>query len=123
MTKSVLILFTAMIFNSVIPQKIPSVVSTVDLKRYMGMWYEIARLPNYFERKLKCASANYTLREFSFSGHSQEITGFCISTRSTIMCWSEILLLNTSGYLPGKRKWMNRLIICSLAKLWKTGMM
>jgi lipocalin len=52
-----------MIFNSVIPQKIPSVVSTVDLKRYMGMWYEIARLPNYFERKLKCASANYTLRE------------------------------------------------------------
>ena len=63
MTKSVLILFTAMIFNSVIPQKIPSVVSTVDLKRYMGMWYEIARLPNYFERKLKCASATYTLRE------------------------------------------------------------
>ena len=63
MKKSVLILFTAMIFNSVIPQKIPSVVSTVDLKRYMGMWYEIARLPNYFERKLKCASATYTLRE------------------------------------------------------------
>jgi apolipoprotein D and lipocalin family protein len=63
MKKSVLILFTAMIFNSTIPQKIPSVVSTVDLKRYMGMWYEIARLPNYFERKLKCASATYTLRE------------------------------------------------------------
>ena len=52
-----------MIFNPVIPQKAPSVVSTVDLNRYMGMWYEIARLPNYFERKLKCASATYTLRE------------------------------------------------------------
>ena len=63
MKKSVLILFTAMIFNSVIPQKTPSVVSTVDLNRYMGMWYEIARLPNYFERKLKCTSANYTLRD------------------------------------------------------------
>jgi lipocalin len=63
MKKSVLILFTAMIFNSVIPQKVPSVVSTVDLNRYMGMWYEIARLPNYFERKLKCASATYTLRD------------------------------------------------------------
>jgi lipocalin len=63
MKKSILILFTAMIFNSVIPQKAPSVVSTVDLNRYMGMWYEIARLPNYFERKLKCTSANYTLRD------------------------------------------------------------
>jgi lipocalin len=63
MKNSILILFTAMIFNSVIPQKTPSVVSTVDLNRYMGMWYEIARLPNYFERKLKCTSANYTLRD------------------------------------------------------------
>jgi apolipoprotein D and lipocalin family protein len=51
-----------MIFNSVIPQKVPAVVSAVDLNRYMGMWYEIARLPNFFERKLKCASAKYTLR-------------------------------------------------------------
>jgi apolipoprotein D and lipocalin family protein len=51
-----------MIFNSVIPQKVPAVVSTVDLNRYMGMWYEIARLPNFFERKLKCTSATYTLR-------------------------------------------------------------
>ena len=63
MNKLILILFTAMIFNSVNLQKVPSVVSTVDLKRYMGMWYEIARLPNYFERKLKCTSANYTLRD------------------------------------------------------------
>jgi apolipoprotein D and lipocalin family protein len=58
-----LTLFAMILFNSAPSQKIPSVVSTVDLKRYMGMWYEIARLPNYFERKLKCASANYTLRE------------------------------------------------------------
>ena len=27
------------------------------------MWYEIARLPNFFERKLKCASATYILRD------------------------------------------------------------
>ncbi len=43
-------------------QEIPSVVSSVDLKRYQGTWYEIARLPNFFERKLKCASAEYHLR-------------------------------------------------------------
>jgi len=62
MKKSMLILFTIMIFNSAIPQKVPAVVPTVDLNRYMGMWYEIARLPNFFERKLKCTSATYTLR-------------------------------------------------------------
>jgi apolipoprotein D and lipocalin family protein len=43
-------------------QKPVSVVSTVDLNRYIGHWYEIARLPNYFERKLKCTSATYTMR-------------------------------------------------------------
>jgi apolipoprotein D and lipocalin family protein len=58
-----LTLFAMILFNSAPSQKIPSVVSTVDLNRYMGMWYEIARLPNYFERKLKCTSANYTLRD------------------------------------------------------------
>ena len=38
-------------------------VSRVDLARYTGQWYEIARLPNGFQKK--CAdsvSANYTLR-------------------------------------------------------------
>lgn len=44
-------------------QKDPSVVASVDLKRYQGTWYEIARLPNFFERKLKCITATYTLRE------------------------------------------------------------
>ena len=39
------------------------VVSAVDLSRYAGRWYEIARLPNRFEKK--CAdsvTATYTLR-------------------------------------------------------------
>ena len=39
------------------------VVNAVDLSRYTGRWYEIARLPNRFEKK--CAdsvTANYTLR-------------------------------------------------------------
>ena len=44
-------------------QKLPSVVSSVDLKRYQGTWYEIARLPNFFEKKLKCITATYTLRD------------------------------------------------------------
>jgi len=39
-------------------------VSSVDLKKYAGRWYEIARLPNRFEKD--CASdvtATYTLRD------------------------------------------------------------
>jgi apolipoprotein D and lipocalin family protein len=63
MKKTVLTLITIMIFSSAQSQKSPSVVPTVDLNRYKGMWYEIARLPNYFERKLKCTSATYTLRD------------------------------------------------------------
>lgn len=52
-----------MFFNSVNSQKTPSVVTSVDLNRYKGKWYEIARMPNYFERKLKCTTAVYTLRD------------------------------------------------------------
>lgn len=63
MKKTALTLFTIMFFSSVQSQKVPSVVTTVDLKKYQGFWYEIARLPNYFERKLKCTSASYSLRE------------------------------------------------------------
>jgi apolipoprotein D and lipocalin family protein len=63
MKKQLLILLAFMIFGSVYSQKTPSVVTTVDLERYAGMWYEIGRLPNFFERKLKCISATYTLRD------------------------------------------------------------
>jgi apolipoprotein D and lipocalin family protein len=63
MKKTLLIISAIMIFSSASSQKVPSVVSEVDLKKYQGLWYEIARLPNYFERKLKCISATYTLRD------------------------------------------------------------
>jgi apolipoprotein D and lipocalin family protein len=39
------------------------VVSQVDLTRYMGTWYEIARFPHRFERGCVAAKATYTLRE------------------------------------------------------------
>lgn len=52
-----------MIFTQAISQEKPAVVSNVDINRYTGKWYEIARLPNWFERKLKCTTAEYTLRE------------------------------------------------------------
>jgi apolipoprotein D and lipocalin family protein len=39
------------------------VVAAVDLTRYAGRWYEIARLPNRFQKKcVDSVSATYTLR-------------------------------------------------------------
>jgi apolipoprotein D and lipocalin family protein len=63
MKRTILIMTTIMFFTAAQSQKAPSVVSTVDLNRYQGVWYEIARLPNFFEKKLKCISATYTLRD------------------------------------------------------------
>ena len=36
-------------------------VAQVDITRYMGTWYEIAKLPNWFEKDLVGVTANYTL--------------------------------------------------------------
>lgn len=38
-------------------------VAHVDLERYMGRWYEIARLPQSFEKDCVGVTADYTLRE------------------------------------------------------------
>jgi apolipoprotein D and lipocalin family protein len=40
-----------------------SVVQSVDLNRYLGRWYEIARFPNRFERGCEDVTADYGLRE------------------------------------------------------------
>ena len=40
-----------------------STVKAVDLNRYLGSWYEIAKYDHVFERGLDYAMANYTLRE------------------------------------------------------------
>lgn len=38
------------------------VVQHVDLERYDGRWYEVARYPNWFQRNCPVATADYTLR-------------------------------------------------------------
>lgn len=63
MKKIILLSLANMIYITIYCQKLPSVVSSVDLSRYQGTWYEIARLPNFFEKKLKCITATYTLRD------------------------------------------------------------
>ena len=38
-------------------------VTNVDLPRYLGQWYEIARLDHWFERGMSYTKANYAMRE------------------------------------------------------------
>lgn len=38
-------------------------VESVDIERYLGLWYEIARLPNRFERNCEGVTAEYSLRD------------------------------------------------------------
>lgn len=63
------------------------VVDSVDVQRYLGKWYEIARLPNSFQADCYCTTAEYKLideetirvinrcREDSTSGEIDEATG------------------------------------------------
>src|ERR671920_1933924 len=57
-----LVLFAALMVKAERTEKEPlRVVPSVDLPRYAGLWYEVARLPNRFEEK--CAgdvTAEYT---------------------------------------------------------------
>lgn len=38
-------------------------VPQLDIQRYLGTWYEIARFDHRFERGLQCVTANYSLRD------------------------------------------------------------
>ncbi|MES2503500.1 MAG: lipocalin family protein [Myxococcota bacterium] len=45
------------------PQTSLQTVSHVDLSRYMGKWYEIARLPNRFQKGCLRSTAEYALKD------------------------------------------------------------
>lgn len=40
-----------------------STIKSLDLKRYLGTWYEIARFPHSFEKNLVGVTATYSLRD------------------------------------------------------------
>jgi apolipoprotein D and lipocalin family protein len=63
----------------------PPTVTSVDLTRYAGTWYEIARLPMWFQRHCVDSQANYTIRPdgkirvhnecITTSGHVEQADG------------------------------------------------
>ena len=52
----------------------PEVVPSVDLSRYLGKWYEIAKYPNRFQRGCIGATAEYTL---SADGKRVDVVNRC----------------------------------------------
>jgi apolipoprotein D and lipocalin family protein len=42
-------------------EKLPS--KNIDVNKYLGVWHEIARLPNWFEKDLVGVTATYSLKE------------------------------------------------------------
>ncbi|WP_145563578.1 outer membrane lipoprotein Blc [Yersinia aldovae] len=60
---SVLVATLLSVACSVTPPKDVKVVDNFQLPRYLGTWYEIARLDHSFERGLDSVSANYTPRD------------------------------------------------------------
>ena len=58
-----------------------STVSKVDLKRYAGKWFEIARYPNKFQKKcVGNTTANYTIK----SDGKLEVINECLQKNGTI---------------------------------------
>ena len=55
------ILDSVLTFNDQTPQNNIQTVEYVELDRYLGTWYEIARYPNSFQKKCKGTKATYGL--------------------------------------------------------------
>jgi apolipoprotein D and lipocalin family protein len=58
--KKLLLFLSIPLFSGCVSKKELAVVPNVDIQRYQGTWYEIARLPNSFEKKVDRVSATYT---------------------------------------------------------------
>jgi lipocalin len=64
MKKTTLTFLFTLIFGSVCVAQINTeTVKTLDLKRYLGKWYEIARFDHSFEKGIVGATAMYTLKK------------------------------------------------------------
>lgn len=63
---SMLGLMVLLLANNLISQdknSIPVTVKSVDLKKYIGLWYEIAKIPNRFQKGcVCCTTAEYILQ-------------------------------------------------------------
>ena len=55
-------------------------IQKIEVSKYLGTWYEIARVPNWFEKELVGVTATYSLKnngniEVKNSGYQKTLTG------------------------------------------------
>ncbi len=82
MTKKILLLATTFCLSGCLGMpKSVTPVNEFELNRYLGRWYEIARLDHSFERGMEQVTAEYSLREDG---------GVAVTNR---------------GFLPAENKW------------------
>jgi apolipoprotein D and lipocalin family protein len=75
------VLLLPVLMTAASEKKTLDTVSEVDLKRYTGKWYEIARLPNSFEKK--CAG-NVTAEYRLLDDGKIEVTNTCKETNGEL---------------------------------------
>lgn len=75
-------------------------VANVDLERYVGVWYEIARFPHSFEKGLVGVTATYTkLANGKIEVLNQGFKGTLDGKRSKAKAWAKIPDPNEPGRL------------------------
>ncbi|POA17992.1 lipocalin [Pseudomonas sp. FW300-N1A1] len=79
----------------------PKTASSVNLKRYQGKWYELARMPMYFQRNCAQSEAHYALKPDG----DMDVLNRCLTPEWT---WEEVRGTATPQ-VPGKadKLWVN----------------
>ncbi len=98
LVKNILIIqIISVMFLFCTSQKTPlQVVEQVDLHKYVGKWYEIARLPNSFEKGLECCTADYSL----LPNGKIEV----VNTGKVIVDRSKVKKAKGKAYVPDKNE-------------------
>ena len=76
-----------------LPENPPQTVDAVDLERYSGRWFEIARLPVPFQKENELATAEYAINEegtvdlvntaITLDGKTRSVTGKAVPVEDT----------------------------------------
>jgi apolipoprotein D and lipocalin family protein len=107
---AIIALLTAGCASSPADSMDPRTVDHVDLKRYQGTWYEVARMPMFFQRNCAQSEAHYKLKDDG----NIAVTNRCRTTEGK---WEEATGA-ASPQVPGKTdklwvvfdNWFSRLL-------------
>lgn len=59
--KIMIALVAGFLFGCSVQNNLPTAVGSVDLKKYAGLWYDVASFPVKFQKGCHCTTAEYTL--------------------------------------------------------------